>query len=32
VYTKLQLEKPKGRENMGDLDIVGRTVLKWISK
>jgi len=32
VYTNLQFQNPKGRDNLGDLNIVGITVAKWILK
>jgi hypothetical protein len=31
VY-KFQFQKPKGRDNSGDLNIVGIAVIKWILK
>jgi hypothetical protein len=32
VYTNLQFQKPKGRDNLGDLNTVGITVVKWIRR
>jgi hypothetical protein len=32
VYTNLQFQKSKGTDNLGDLNIVGITVVKWILK
>jgi hypothetical protein len=32
VYTEVQFKKPKGGDNLGDLNIVGITAVKLIIK